>query len=624
MGSAITFKVAAAFGIGALTTPAPGDWVDLTPYWRNAPITRGRDHELNRMQAGVSTIALRNTDRRFDPDNAGGPYYPNLVPMTQVRVQAVLSAVTYDLFQGFTEDWGQTWPPRPISGSGDAQCNLRCVDGFKLLSLANVKSYSTLVAEDGPVGWWPLDDDGADGTIADLGSAGATGTIVGVPRLRRPDEFGALRAMEFANGDASSIDLSSAPQALRILGDLTLEFWINPTNVGRGAVIETCANEGSTNGFPYRAGVESTGPNGGKLLYKHASWGNVVGPIYGTSVLSGWTHCAVVRIGRTINLYVDGVLETSSAFTIPPGYQEFSMALGNETALLLDGGGAQIRHPQVYDYALDPARIAQKAAVQFDILPSGRIDTQIGAILNAVGWPAGRRSLDASTSTAQEWDPTGAALDAIQRLAEDTERGLFFARGDGVLRFVSRGSIAAAYTVAATFGDSGAELAYADLGVRNDDQDLHNDITVSRDGGAPQVSSDAAKIAHDGDRVLDVSTLLADDVQTDALADGLLALYKTFASRVETMSLEPTLDTISTQMLGQSEPDGTRVTIVRRPPGGGAAISKTAMIEGIEHQIDGPRAITTKWKLVPAVSPQPWILGDATYSVLGSTTIPGY
>jgi hypothetical protein len=41
--------------------------------------------------------------------------------MRRIRVRTVQSAVTYDLFEGFVVDWGQTWLSRVQNNSGAAE-----------------------------------------------------------------------------------------------------------------------------------------------------------------------------------------------------------------------------------------------------------------------------------------------------------------------------------------------------------------------------------------------------------------------------------------------------------------------------------------------------------------------
>jgi hypothetical protein len=66
---------------------------------------------------------------------------------------------------------------------------------------------------------------------------------------------------------------------------------------------------------------------------------------------------------------------------------------------------------------------------------------------------------------------------------------------------------------------------------------------------------------------------------------------------------------------------GDRITIKRRPPGGGATISRDVFIRGIQHAITDSTWLTT-WVLQDATSlPQPFILGDATNGVLGTSRL---
>jgi hypothetical protein len=102
---------------------------------RSVTISRGRSHELNRVEAGRANIRLANRTGDFDPTNEASPYAPDIRPMIPVRIQATYSAVTYDLFSGFIEGWPQQWTRGP---SGDAWVDVTAVDAFKVLNLAEV------------------------------------------------------------------------------------------------------------------------------------------------------------------------------------------------------------------------------------------------------------------------------------------------------------------------------------------------------------------------------------------------------------------------------------------------------------------------------------------------------
>jgi hypothetical protein len=128
-------------GIAAELKVSPGGdiWsdtanvTDLTPYVRSWSTQRGTQRELQRVEAGTASIVLDNRSGRFTPQNTSSPYYPNLLPMRQIRIRGTWNSVTYPIFQGFVEAWPATFP----SGV-DQIVTLSLVDGFKLLSLAAV------------------------------------------------------------------------------------------------------------------------------------------------------------------------------------------------------------------------------------------------------------------------------------------------------------------------------------------------------------------------------------------------------------------------------------------------------------------------------------------------------
>lgn len=127
-------------------TNDPGDasptWVDISAYVRAFSTQRGRQTELDRIEAGTATLVLDNQDQRFDPNNASGPYYGDLKPMKRLRIRAVWDSVSYPIFSGLIESWPQEYP-----GRVDAIARLRCVDAFKALNLCRLtSSYSSEVS----------------------------------------------------------------------------------------------------------------------------------------------------------------------------------------------------------------------------------------------------------------------------------------------------------------------------------------------------------------------------------------------------------------------------------------------------------------------------------------------
>jgi len=104
-------------------------WVDITPYVQKYEINRGKTRIIDRFETGTMSLVLKNTDRRFDPVNASGPYYPNLRPMIPIRAGFVIGGVTQWGFTGYVERWPQVW-----AGPTWAEVDLIAVDGFEFVS----------------------------------------------------------------------------------------------------------------------------------------------------------------------------------------------------------------------------------------------------------------------------------------------------------------------------------------------------------------------------------------------------------------------------------------------------------------------------------------------------------
>jgi len=76
---------------GSAWNEAAPNWSTLTAFLRAAEplaISRGTDSRLSAPRPGTLSFVLGNTDRRFDPDWTGGPYYGQINPLTPVRVVA--------------------------------------------------------------------------------------------------------------------------------------------------------------------------------------------------------------------------------------------------------------------------------------------------------------------------------------------------------------------------------------------------------------------------------------------------------------------------------------------------------------------------------------------------------
>lgn len=115
-----------------LSTPT---YVDISQYVLAFTSKRGRQFELNRMEAGTGTITLDNSTRVFDPTNVNSPFYPNILPLKKFQLTATLFSTTYYIFTGYFESWPMVW-----ENPNWAEVDCTLVDGFEALSNADVVS----------------------------------------------------------------------------------------------------------------------------------------------------------------------------------------------------------------------------------------------------------------------------------------------------------------------------------------------------------------------------------------------------------------------------------------------------------------------------------------------------
>lgn len=123
----VTLLVEIAFEDDPLATSPT--WTDVSGYVRTVDTNYGRSHELDTISAGTATLTFDNRDGRFDPTYTSGTYYPNILPMKQIRIRATYNSVTYPVWRGFIQSWPQTWPSMV-----DAAVTAQCVDGFFLFN----------------------------------------------------------------------------------------------------------------------------------------------------------------------------------------------------------------------------------------------------------------------------------------------------------------------------------------------------------------------------------------------------------------------------------------------------------------------------------------------------------
>jgi hypothetical protein len=221
---------------------------------------------------------------------------------------------------------------------------------------------------------------------------------------------------------------------------------------------------------------------------------------------------------------------------------------------------------------------------------------RISRILDVYGWSATDRVIAVGDTTLQATDLSGNMLTEML-LVQDTEQGELYVDAQNRVVFRNRRAIledVRSNTSQATFGDGGyaatGEIPYADAKPSTPGDTLVNSISASRVGGVEQVVTDALSVAR-----YQAKTHTRDDLlmQTDdgALqwANWIKYQFATPAQRFASLEFNtPRPDFEAAYwpaMLGRDF--GDRITVNRRPAGGGSTIVRDCFVRGVTHDSDG-------------------------------------
>lgn len=596
----------------------PDAWYDATDALISGTITRGKQNELDQYQAGVATVVLSNDDRTFDPTYAASPLDGHILPMKRVRLEAAWSGTTYPLFFGYADRWTQNRP-----GPHRGTTTLQATDGFKVLARAMLASsaYAVEVEADGPTHWWRLGEE-AGTTAYDAGNVRYDGTYEGGVTL---GEDGPLVHEDNAAASFDGVDdyVTFGAGPLVVGTTYTVELWLK---IGDRSAItgwptffsQSRDNNTASNSQPW--GVVTGSDLGAPGLVK---WDG----LESTSRVddNAWHHVALVANAGAQTLYIDGVAEdTGTATSAGTGANEVLVgypANAGFVAITRKFWPGMIDEVAIWGTTAVPAgRIAihnEAGRTPWDGDPTG---VRLERILDAVGWPSDMRDIDNGTTTLQSATLDMTALEHAQKVA-DTELGDLFIAADGDLVFEDReGGIN--QPVVATFSDApGGDLPIVFSNPELGDENIRNDVTVSRLGGAAQNVKDATSIAAYQTASYVRDGLYHDnDAHSRYMAQFILASYKDPVERVSQMAVNPYRDdSLWPVILGMELTD--RIVLNETPQHVAPEVSRTLVVEGITHSF-GPKAWSATFNLSEntAATAMYWSLGVAGFSELGETT----
>lgn len=215
---------------------------------------------------------------------------------------------------------------------------------------------------------------------------------------------------------------------------------------------------------------------------------------------------------------------------------------------------------------------------------------------------------------------TRTMLDVLEEI-QDTERGLLYVNTAGAVVFEDRGSRYANQVALWTFGENAGEYPYVDYAADFDPTYLFTQANIARPGNSnfkPLVNTAAQALY--GQRILTQTVQVNTDFDLTQTGNFYLTRYGAPKVRLSKLTLDPSSNPALWPVVLSLELS-QRVTVKRRSDS--LSTSADYYIEQISHNVDSDRGTwTVDLQLSPVWVPSAWILGDATYGVLGTTTIP--
>lgn len=341
--------------------------------------------------------------------------------------------------------------------------------------------------------------------------------------------------------------------------------------------------------------------------------------------------------GNTVlTVYLDGqqyattTVATSASLVVSTPAQNVMVGGRNDGTVTNQVLNGMVAHAAVWDRVLSTQEITDlwNAGQGYVGETSG---TRAGRYLG--NYYTGPTVVDTGTSSAM--GPPSAVeatplLQALQRI-QDTEAGNLFENRDGGVQFDGREIRYLRTAPAATFGDGAGEIPYTEAPVWGFDvTQTNNQALVTRTGGIRAVSQPdtTGSIRSFYPRGYTLTVDCQTDLEAIDHANWVVANRAQPKQRVQTITIDlgsnpAQFTTILNLEIGQ------RYTVKRRAKsanaGAGITMSADYYLERIAHRQVDPQ--TASWLVDLQLSPvplQPWILGDSTYGVLGTTTVLGF
>lgn len=584
------------------------DPLDPSPVWDvfssrlvSANIRRGRQRSLGVFEAGTATIRLLNGDRLLDPTYTAGTYGSTVRPRKRVDLLVDWGGVVVSqpLYSGFIESIHPDWPQQ-----AQAYVDLTVVDAFKLFNkrkLVKGKFSASVLANGSTRAYYRMNDDAGASVMTDSSANLHHGTYTGRNLVWGDGSY-------IPQSDDKSLNCGASDGAA-----------VGPTGAGVSGqslgVMMAINVPALPSAYSYTLFDQVIDGGTGRLVIQLLSDGKIrvteLANVYDTTdaipAVDRWALITVIRTPTEIRVSINdnaANIDSVSAVTYTQDAPHF---------------GEQYDGSRFFDGFID--EVVTFATTDANLLPSaedvaglyadlwefnwGSGDTawdRIEYMLDYIGWPAGDRNVIAGGyplhPDTRPVDTTFLAY--MQKHASETEGGLFFMTADGKVYYRAEASLTPPSS-SWTAGDGAGEVPYHQApAVEYTDRDIINNGTLSGQGFPTIFFRDQTSITEfeASDAFQQNDLLFADAGDARDRADRILAAWANPKVRVGSITLsaiDSPADTIPAMLETEL---GDTITVKRRPPGGGSAMSILCQVTGISHDI-GPEHFLTTFHLEP-------------------------
>lgn len=598
-----------------------GTFVDVSSYLKAFKITRGSSRvegPIVRYEAGKCELVLDNSDRRFDPTNLSGPYTtPSGSPGSGVQQAQVVNTQSSGF--GVTVSIASTDPDTANASLRDATSTTSTSTSFTCTKPSGTTSGDILVAFQA-ADWGSASDMGNPTGGSSWGSP-VVSLDVGTNDLHVKVWIKTAGGSEPASYGFTQGTFSDGVVCVAAVRDATLSY-VTDTDTNHGTAFFTTPSVTPVGTADYE--LRYVAGTGTGLSGQTWDWSGTDGPYTELEDAQSGTFTTASLAGKS----TAGLVTGTGGTLVKPMRPVRVRAIWSGTTYDLyrgyvDSWEITWQDPN-WSEVLVPCTDAFKIFAHIDRKSSESVSAaseltsaRITRILDNIGWSASLRSIATGDVTLQSTTLNGNIMEELL-VTNETEVGELYMTADGKVFFRNRNAInndSRSTTSNATFGDGGgSELPYISLTFSNDDTQLVNRVLITRVGGSEQVAEDTASQLEYLVRSYERTDLLFNnDAAALNMAQWVLSLSAQPELRFETLEIMPSGNDATTLFPhALNRLIGDRITVRRRPPGGGDMIEQDAFIRGIEHEVT-PAKWVTRWTLQStAAGGSFFIIGNST------------